>query len=214
MSSNNNANNEKKTKLFDGVLLITSILCLIPLIFGIIIWNRLPEQIPVHFDINGIPNSYTGKTETMLLFALLGFGLNLVLNLIVNLVAREKGIKLKLLSFLKWFAPVICFFCSGIIYMFALGFSVNTSFWAQIFVGFIIIILGNLFPKIPSSMANIPVDEKAFTIWKRITGRVFFATGLLIFITSIFPFGIYILFCCIPIFLIMPLLFVIKVKKD
>ena len=34
-------------------LIITSLVILIPIIIGLVLWNKLPEQMPIHWDING-----------------------------------------------------------------------------------------------------------------------------------------------------------------
>ena len=35
------------------MILLTSLLVLIPMIVGLILWNKLPEEIPVHFNASG-----------------------------------------------------------------------------------------------------------------------------------------------------------------
>ena len=37
-------------------LILTSILTLLPVIVGIIFWNRLPDPVATHFDINNQPD--------------------------------------------------------------------------------------------------------------------------------------------------------------
>lgn len=44
---------------------VTSVICLL-MIFAYVIylqvtWNSLPERVPIHFDIHGIPNRYGKK---------------------------------------------------------------------------------------------------------------------------------------------------------
>ena len=34
-------------------LIITSIVCVLPMIVGAILYSRLPEQLPTHFDMKG-----------------------------------------------------------------------------------------------------------------------------------------------------------------
>ena len=34
-------------------LVLTSIVTLIPIVVGLLLWNQLPEQMPTHWDING-----------------------------------------------------------------------------------------------------------------------------------------------------------------
>ena len=49
------------------MILLTSPLVFIPMIVGLILWNKLPEQIPVHFNAAGNADQFASKT-----FAALG----------------------------------------------------------------------------------------------------------------------------------------------
>ena len=49
------------------ILIITSLICIIPIIFGIVLYEKLPDQMAVHFGINNEPNEYAPKE-----FALFG----------------------------------------------------------------------------------------------------------------------------------------------
>ena len=42
-------------------IIITSILTLTPMIIGIILWNKLPAEIPTHFNINNEPDGWSSK---------------------------------------------------------------------------------------------------------------------------------------------------------
>ena len=49
------------------ILIITFLTCLFPIILGVSVYDKLPDQVPIHFDINNNPNNYASKT-----FAVLG----------------------------------------------------------------------------------------------------------------------------------------------
>ena len=49
------------------IVIITSLVCLLPIVLGIIFYQQLPEQMPVHFNINNEIDSYASKN-----FALFG----------------------------------------------------------------------------------------------------------------------------------------------
>ena len=36
----------------------TSIVCLMPVLWGILIWDRLPQSVAVHFNMYGVPDNY------------------------------------------------------------------------------------------------------------------------------------------------------------
>lgn len=44
-----------------GTLIATTIVPLLPLLAGTVLWNRLPEQMPIHFGLDGQVYGYAGK---------------------------------------------------------------------------------------------------------------------------------------------------------
>ena len=55
----------KKNK---GALILTSLVLLVPILVGLLLWDRLPEQIPSHWGINGEVDGWSSKA-----FAVFGF---------------------------------------------------------------------------------------------------------------------------------------------
>ncbi len=53
-------------------IVITSILIVLPMIVGLILWNRLPDQIATHFSFDGTPDDWSPK-------AFCSFGMPLLL---------------------------------------------------------------------------------------------------------------------------------------
>ena len=49
------------------ILVITVIICLLPIVLGLALYNKLPEKMPIHFTINDVPDNYAHKN-----FALFG----------------------------------------------------------------------------------------------------------------------------------------------
>ena len=43
------------------VLIITSLVILLPIVAGVILWNQLPEQIPSHWNMNGEVDGWSSK---------------------------------------------------------------------------------------------------------------------------------------------------------
>ena len=47
-------------------IIITSILTLLPILAGLLFWNKLPEQLPTHFAANGKPDKYSKRHSLFL----------------------------------------------------------------------------------------------------------------------------------------------------
>ncbi|MBR5317676.1 MAG: DUF1648 domain-containing protein, partial [Lachnospiraceae bacterium] len=72
-------------KIEKRTVLLTSIITLIPIVIGLLLWDKLPDVIPTHFGMDGTPNGWSSKTFTvfglpvlMLFFHLLCVGITSV----------------------------------------------------------------------------------------------------------------------------------------
>ena len=48
------------------LLWITSAVTLLPILAGIVLWNRLPERMPIHFGVSGQADGWSGKALAVL----------------------------------------------------------------------------------------------------------------------------------------------------
>jgi len=78
---------EKKNRM---TLIITVIVCLLPMILGAVLYNKLPEQMPIHFNIKNEPDNYASKS-----FALFGLPIIMAIVQAVCIVVTSKASKLK-----------------------------------------------------------------------------------------------------------------------
>lgn len=128
-------------------IILTSIITLLPILIGLILWNQLPDQLVTHWDGNGVPNGYSSK-----LFAVLGLPIFLLAVHWICIFAtsadpKNKTLNIKLIAIVLWICPITSLFCAMAVYAEALGFSLRVELCAQIFVGTLFIILGNYLPK-------------------------------------------------------------------
>lgn len=109
----------KKLKL-DKFEILTLILCLVPIIIGIILYTKLPDQIAIHFDTNNQPDSYASK-----FFVILGMPIILTLLQLICCITSKlrSSIKVgftKLYYIVRLIIPIISNFAQAIIYSYAL----------------------------------------------------------------------------------------------
>ncbi len=68
----------KKTR----IILLQSIVLMLPILYYISIWNKLPDSVPLHYNSSFQADSYGSKTEmffALLFIALVGLGVNLLI---------------------------------------------------------------------------------------------------------------------------------------
>ena len=92
-----------------GTLFFTSIIILLPMAVGFVLWNRLPETIPFHWNLVGEIGYHAPK-----IVAVVGFpALMLVLHWISQLFKYEDRRN-------EWVLPVLTLIVSAVVYYAAL----------------------------------------------------------------------------------------------
>lgn len=204
----NGFNERTHEKIIDMTYALSTILCICPMIFGIIMWNALPETMPVHFGVDGEPDGWGGRWMNVFLLPLVMAAANTIVHLSFNIKAIKAGKKIdtKFSYVFKWFCPVICLMISFLVYSYSLGFGLNASKFAIAFVSVLFIIIGNYFPKAEKWMFNIPVKEENLTWLKRVFGWGFVITGILSFVFAFTSFGVWFFLGAVLILLIVTMI--------
>ena len=130
-----------------GTIILTACITLLPMLLGLALWNRLPDTVATHFDINGDPDGWSSKA-----FAVFGLPAFLVM---VHLLCtfgttmdpKRKNIQDKMFKLVLWIIPMISLLVCGSTYLFALGYEVDIARITGILVGVMFIIIGNYLPK-------------------------------------------------------------------
>ena len=181
-------------KAYKKQLLITTLVSLLPMFVGILLWNQLPDRIPIHFDMNGVANGWAGKVGTV-------FGMPLfltashVLCVIFTLNdPKKQNIGKQMLLIIFWTIPVLNCFCYGSIYASVLGSSVNTADLVFLFVGLLFVLLGNYMTKNHQNYTvgiRLPWTLNSPENWNRthrFASRLWIAAGIVIMLNCFFHF--------------------------
>ena len=135
-------------KMNKKLLLLTSIVILLPMIWGLIIWKQLPNQISIHFNLAGQANNFQSKPLAV-------FGLPLFLLLVhlfvIFVTARDpknRTMNEKMVKVIYWLTPIVSLSLSYLIYSKALGSTTNPSIFVSALLGLIFVMMGNYMPKL------------------------------------------------------------------
>ena len=192
-------------------LIITSTVTILPVLIGIICWDRLPDVMATHFGMNNEANGFSSKA-----FAV--FGLPLVLLAVLWVGAfvtahdpKRQNISPKMFSLMLWIAPVISLVAATTIYPVNLGYELDIAFFSELLVGLMFIIIGNYLPKarqnytigikIPWTLAN----EENWNRTHRLAGYLWMICGILMILISLTRFvpaewlvGIFLIMVLVP----------------
>ena len=128
------------------LLLITSCIILLQTAAGVILWDRLPEQIATHFGFDGQPDGYSSRAFTV-------FGMPLILLVLhwVCLLTSGKDGRVysrKLRYVVLFIVPAVSLLMTVICYGHALGLEFNVGRVVVPFVGMLLAVSGNYMPKV------------------------------------------------------------------
>ena len=187
-------NEKKPNKIIDVTFILSTLLCFGPMIYGLIMWKKLPEQMPIHFNADGNVDSWGGRWMNVILFPLLMILGNAFVHLSFNIKARKMGenVNSKLPYVFKWFMPLLCYAISFIVYSYSFGLEIETTKIITTVCSILFIIIGNYFPKLEKWMLNITVKDENLTWVKRTLGWAFMIAGLVSLIFSFTPAGIWV----------------------
>lgn len=173
------------------IIIITSGICLLPIIMGIIFYQQLPEQMPVHFNFNNEPDNYASKN-----FALFGIPIILTLLQIVCCIISDSN-KNKMteeprfISIIKWFIPILSLVVSTIIIEIPLGSTVDVRKSICLVIGILFILTGNYLPKMSYEFSKgkihpMPKNEEMYRRMTRMWGYTFVVGGIALLFSILF----------------------------
>ena len=173
-------------------LIITTIVTLLPILAGLILWDKLPEQLPIHFNIHGEADGFSGK-----LFGVLGMPVFLaVLHWVCTIGTtadpKQKNHSSKMLMLVFWICPLISLLVSSVIYTQAMGINIDVVFIMCLVLGAMFIVIGNYLPKCKQNYTiGIKVswtlnDEENWNYTHRVTGKIWVTGGVIILLTAVF----------------------------
>lgn len=167
-------------------LIITSILILLPILVGVIFWDRLPETMATHFDMDGAPNGWSSRAFSVFGLPLFILACQWLCIVLTSADPKRRNIHPKVLRLILWVCPVASLLGTASIYAYALGYEGNVSRIAPVLMGVLFLLIGNYLPKCRQSYTlgiRIPwtlADEDNWNRTHRFAGPVWVVCGMLI----------------------------------
>ena len=132
-------------------LVITSLICLLPIIVGALVYKRLPEMIATHFDLNGNPDGWSSRAFAVFGLPAILLAVNLLLRFMLRADPKHENMSGALVNITIWTIPVLSLLCSGLTLGRALGYDVRIERVLPVFMGVLFILIGNYLPKTKQS---------------------------------------------------------------
>lgn len=173
-------------------LIITSVAILLPILAGIILWDKLPEQIPTHWNAQGDVDGWSSKTFAILGLPLIMLAIQWLAVIITCSDPKRKNHSEKILNFIFWIVPVLCIVLSAIMYSVAMEKEVPVEAITPAIIGILLIVIGNYMPKCKQNYTigiKIPWTLDSEENWNkthRLAGWLWVIGGIFVTATSLF----------------------------
>lgn len=174
-------------------LVITSIVCLLPIILGVIFYSELPEKVAIHWGIDNNPNGYFSKAAFVFGMPIIMVVLQIFCCVVSDLSDKNPEANKKAVTVYKWMIPILTVILYIVTIMVALGNNLDIRKIVMILLGILFIFSGNYMPKV---RGNYYINMKAFWLKNkdenlvnrasRITGYMLIIGGILCIASILF----------------------------
>ena len=193
-------------------LIITSIVILLPILAGVILWDKLPEQIPTHWNANGEVDGWSSKAFAVFGLPCIMLALQWLCALGTAADPKKANHPQKILHLVLWIIPVISVLLFALTYVAAFGKEVRMELVMPLLVGLVLTIVGNYLPKCKQNYTigiKIPWTLNSEENWNkthRFAGRLWVVCGLALMLTGFFG-GFWVFLPIVLLMVLVPMLY-------
>ncbi len=202
----------KQTKLN---IILSCIVLLSPMIFGMIVWNKLPESMPIHWGVNGEADRWSSKPFAVFVLPLLILAIHGICIFASGKDFRDKKQSPKVMGLVLWICPLLSVMANSLTYAISLGKEINVLFVVSLTMGALFVLIGNYLPKCQQNRTvGIRIiwtlkNEANWNATHRFAGKVWVIGGLLLMASSLLPYSIlpWAMIALLVVFISLPVLY-------
>ena len=175
------------------LLIITSLITLLPIPVGLLLWNQFPETMAIHWGVTGQPDGFASVPTAVFLPPLVMLLTHWFLILVTSFDKGNKNRNKKIQAVVLWTIPVVCnLSCCGI-YALALGVKFSPILWTMVPMGLLFALIGNYMPKtrmnytIGIRVAWAYTSEENWNATHRFAGKLWVIGGILMAVSGFLP---------------------------
>lgn len=177
-------------KRISKLTVITTLLTLLPIILGAVMYDKLPDMVITHWGFNNEPNGWSPKWVAC-------FGIPLfmaVLNLIISIAMEEKsklnGSSKAVVNISRWVVPVLSIVMMPMTLFASLGVKMDIEKIVNTLLGVVFVVIGNYLPKCRQNHyvgIKLPWTFESEENWNkthRLGGYVWMLGGIVVLIST------------------------------
>lgn len=203
-------------------LLLSSLGILLPILFGLIFWNQLPDIMPTHWGADGQVDSTGSKAFAVFFLPLVLLAAHWLCLFATRLDPRNKDRNRKAFLLVMWIMPVVSVFSSALIYSTALGYVPSFSLVIMVPVGLLFVVIGNYLPKcqqnntIGIKISWTLANEENWNLTHRFGGKCWVIGGIALTLCAFLPgeIGIWVMIAAIFMLALLPMAYSYKIYRE
>ncbi|VTR35139.1 Immunity protein sdpI [Actinobacillus pleuropneumoniae] len=180
----------KMRKKNSSMLVLTTLICLLPIILSMTLYSQLPEQVAVHWDAAGNPDNYVPKAVAAFMLPLITAVINVIVNVGLNNDPKKMNAAPVLRTMGLWLVPALSLILMPITLFKAMGAELPIQTIAPALVGMLLVITGNYLPKSKQNYTvgiKLPWTLNSQDNWNkthRFAGYLWMAGGAFMILTA------------------------------
>ena len=169
--------------------LVPVLVCFLPVIAGVCVYNELPDMMPTHFNAEGIADGYSSKAFAVFGIPLMLCALQVFVLFMMNADPKKKNYPRQMVVMTVWIVPVISCLMNGLVILKSLGKDIHIEMAAPVLVGALLVVIGNYLPKVRQNYTmgiKLPWTLESEENWRkthRLGGFLFVIAGFWMLIT-------------------------------
>lgn len=171
-------------------LIMSSIITLLPMLAGLVFWDKLPETMATHFSASGSADGFDSKAFVVFGLPIILLGIFWLCIFLTLKDSNNKNQNKKALGLVTWILPILSIAVNGMIYATALEIKINPVIVIALLLGIMFIAIGNYMPKCKQNFTlGIKIkwtleNEENWNKTHRFAGKVWVIGGLIMLLTS------------------------------
>lgn len=175
-------------------IILSAALTLLPMLYGILYWDQLPDSFTTHWGADGVADGFSGKAFAVFGMPLIFLAVNLLCVFATYFDKNNREKNQKAMGLLFWIMPVLSIIINFAVYKTSSGSEADFFWLFPVMIGGLFIAMGNYLPKIEQNRTfGIKIfwtlaNEENWNKTHRLSGKVWVAGGVLVLATALLPF--------------------------
>ena len=180
-------------KEYKRKILLSTALTMLPMLIGLLLWNRLPDVITTHWGGDGVADGFSGKAFAVFALPAMMAGFNILCCLVTALDPKQAKQNKKAMGLVFWIMPILSVCVCTFVYGAALGKTMDLFVIMPLLLGAMFVWIGNYMPKVKqNSTLGIKIywtlhNEENWNRTHRFAGKIWVIGGFVVMLTTLLP---------------------------